>query len=257
MGNGQSHDELRGELRRRGLPPAYVDRLIAELDDHSTDLLDERSANMGAARKLQNEQMDLDKRLGEPAQLALFAAEQYHARSFWGRHPIVTFVFGPLPLFMLGWVVCVLAYCAVVALPTIAIQSAGEHWFGWSLEEYHEYDFPYAQSVAVSLAVWYVTVFPSLIAALLLCRTYRRNALDWRWPVAGCALLAIVAGIFSASGRISTGPTEAERGLFIIGLNVDASPSWLLLTFLPKFVIALGIGLLLIKRADQKRPLAV
>jgi hypothetical protein len=130
------------------------------------------------------------------------------------------------------------------------VQYAGERLFGWSLEEFHDYDFPYALGIAIALAVWYVTVFPSLFAALMLCRTYRRNALDWRWPMAGCALLAIVAGLFSASGHISTGPSEAERGLFTLGVNVGASPSWLLLSFLPKFAVALGIGLLLIKRAQ-------
>jgi hypothetical protein len=52
---------------------------LSELDDHYEDLLEERSTSMGAARKLQTEQStldDLQQRLGEPAQLALFAGEQ-------------------------------------------------------------------------------------------------------------------------------------------------------------------------------------
>jgi hypothetical protein len=259
MADHPSLDELRSELRRQGLPPTYIERLLAELDDHYEDLLEERSTSMGAARKLQTESNlddDLQARLGEPTQLALFAAEQYHARSFWGRHPLLTFLFGPLPLLVLGWVICVLAYWLVVVVPALAIIYAGEHWFGWSLEGVHGYDYPYAQSIAIALAVWYVTVFPSLVAGLLLCRTYRRNALDWRWPVAGCALLAIAAGFFSASGHISTGPSEAERGLFMLGLNVGASPSWFLLTFLPKFAVALAIGLLLVKRAQRQLEIA-
>jgi hypothetical protein len=244
--------ELRRELRRQRLPSAYVERLLSELGDHYEDLFEERSSSMGAARKLQVQQDDSEQRLGDATRLAVFAAEQYHTRSFWGRHPLVTFVFGPLPLLVLGWVTCVLAYCVVVVLPAITIGYASEHWFGWPLEEFHEYEYPYVQSIVMVLASWYVTVFPSLIAALLLCRTYRRNALDWRWPVAGCGLLAIVAGFFAASGHISTGPSESERGLFMIGVNVGASPSWLLFTFLPKFAVAAGIGLLLVKRAQQK-----
>ena len=98
MASHPSRDELRSELRRQKLPQAYIERLLAELDDHYEDLLEERSTSMGAARKLQLEQDDLSVRLGEPAQLALFAAEKYHARSFWGRHPVVTFLIGPLPL---------------------------------------------------------------------------------------------------------------------------------------------------------------
>src|SRR6266850_859778 len=104
MASHPSRDELRSELRRQRLPRAYITRLLAELDDHYEDLLEERSTSMGAARKLQLEQDDLRQRLGEPAQLALFAAEKYHARSFWGRHPLVTYLLGPLPLLIAMWI---------------------------------------------------------------------------------------------------------------------------------------------------------
>src|SRR5262249_53124449 len=110
MANHPSRDELRSELLRQKLPRAYIERLLSELDDHYQDLLEERSTSMGAARKLKAEQStqdDLQQRLGEPAQLALFAGEQYHARSFWGRHPIVTFVLGPLPLLVMCWIATV------------------------------------------------------------------------------------------------------------------------------------------------------
>src|SRR6476660_6646776 len=106
MAGHPSRDELRSELRRQKLPQAYIVRLLAELDDHYDDLLEERSTSMGAARKLQPEtvsQENLHTRLGEPAPLALFAAEKYHARSFWGRHPVVTFLVGPLPLLVAVW----------------------------------------------------------------------------------------------------------------------------------------------------------
>src|SRR3954447_13496747 len=149
--------ELRRELRSQRLPAAYIARLLSELDDHYEDLFEERSSSMGAARKLQVQQDDSEQRLGDPTRLAVFAAEQYHTRSFWGRHPVVTFVFGPLPLLVLGWVICVLAYFLVVVVPAIAIGYAGEHWFGWSLEGFHEYEYPYVQCIAIALASWYVT----------------------------------------------------------------------------------------------------
>ena len=53
MASHPSRDELRSELRRQRLPRAYITRLLAELDDHYEDLLEERSTSMGAARKLQ------------------------------------------------------------------------------------------------------------------------------------------------------------------------------------------------------------
>jgi hypothetical protein len=250
MENRLSHDELRSELARRGLPRAYIERLVAELDDHLTDLLEERSTSMGAARKLQFErdeveQEDLEKRLGEPAQLAIFAAEQYHARTFWGRHPLVTYLLGPLPLL----VTCFLAYGLAFWAATWVISLFGTHALGWNEATFaNPADFIWLQAVLLALMCWYVTVFPPLTAAWLLCRTYRRNALDWRWPLIGCTLLALVCGIFITKYNIST---EPGKGQFMLGFDIGQSSAWLA-RFLPKFAIALAIGLLLIQRARQQ-----
>jgi hypothetical protein len=250
MENRLSHEALRSELSRRGLPPAYIERLVAELDDHFTDLLEERSTSMGAARKLQIEQKDLEQhdleqRLGEPAQLAIFAAEQYHARSFWGRHPLVTYLLGPLPLL----VACFFAYGLAFWAVTSVVSFIGTYLLGWTEATFaNPANFIGLQAVLLAFLCWYVTVFPPLTAAWLLCRTYRRNALDWRWPVAGCTLLAIVCGMFQTSYNIAT---EPNTGQFMLGLDVGTSSAWLL-RFLPKFAIALAIGLLLIHRARQQ-----
>jgi hypothetical protein len=67
-------------------------------------------------------------------------------------------------------------------------------------------------------------------------------------------MLAIVAGLFNVSYNIAT---EPNSGQLTFGFGFNGSLPWMLLTFLPKFGIALGIGLLLIKRAEQKRVLAV
>ena len=69
---------------------------------------------MGAARKLQFESNEVEQRLGEPARLAVFAAEQFHARSFWGRHPVLTFLVLPLPMWVACWAASWLALAAVV-----------------------------------------------------------------------------------------------------------------------------------------------
>jgi hypothetical protein len=250
MENQLSHEALRNELRRRGLPPAYIERLVAELDDHFNDLLEERSTTMGAARKLHIdhqdlEQQDLEQRLGEPAQLAIFTAEQYHARSFWGRHPFVTYLLGPLPL-LVG---CFVAYGLLFWAATLVVSFVGTHTLGWTEATFaNAADFIWLQAVLLALLCWYATVFPPLTAAWLLCRTYRRNALDWRWPVVGCMLLAIVCGLFHTSYTIGT---EPGKGQFMLGLDVGNSSGWLL-RFLPKFAIALAIGLLVIHRARQQ-----
>jgi hypothetical protein len=245
MASQSSRDELRSELRRQGLPRAYITRLLAELDDHYEDLLEERSTSMGAARKLQLEQDDLHERLGEPAQLALFAAEQYHARSFWGRHPLVTFLVAPLPLLMATWV----TYCLAVWMITYCVYCIGSWTTNWNVESY---DHPFLQAILLACFSWGVVVLSPVATGLMLCRAYRRNALPVCWPVLGCALLAVVAAMFQLSWRLSSGPLETERGLLMIGLNVAASFQWFALTFLPKFALAMGIGLLLVKRAQRQ-----
>jgi hypothetical protein len=250
MENRLSHDKFHSELRRRGLPPAYIERLVAELDDHFNDLLEERSTSMGAARKLQFEQdeveqHDLEQRLGEPAQLALFAADQYHAQSFWGRHPLVTYLLSPLPLF----VACFHAYLIAIWALGWVVYFVGTYALGWTEATFADpADFIWLQVVLLSLSSWYLIVFPPLTVAWLLCRTCRRNALAWRWPVVGCTLLAIVCGMFHVSYHIAT---EPGTGMFMYGLDISNSSAWLM-RFLPKFAIALAMGLLLIHRARQK-----
>lgn len=250
MASHPSRDELRSELRRQRLPRAYITRLLAELDDHYEDLLEERSTSMGAARKLQcdgNEinQADLQQRLGEPAQLAIFAAEQYRARSFWGRHPLVTFGLAPLPLLVMLWI----AAGAAIVWIGIGIAYVCEHWLGILQDTWQPQDHIWGQAIMMVFVSWLIIVFPPLTAAALLCRTARRNALSWRWPIIACTLLALVLGFLKVGYGIAIGPND---GQFMIGVNFDSSIQWLLLSYLPKFAVALGIGLLLVKRAQQQ-----
>jgi hypothetical protein len=240
-----SRNELQSELKRRGLPATYIARLLDELDDHFADLLEERSSPMGAARKLQTEPEDLQQRLGEPTQLAVFAAEQFHARSFWGRHPWLTYLIGPLPLLAVCWI----AFAIGFWLLCLGISVVGNYVLGWTDQTFaNPGDYIWLQATMIALMCWYVIVLPPLTAAWLLCRTYRRNALNRRWPIAGCALLAIVCGLFTTSYKIAT---EPGQGLFMIGFDVGTSTTWLL-RFLPKFALALATGLLLVKRAQHQ-----
>jgi hypothetical protein len=246
MAGHPSRDKLRSELVRQKLPRAYIERLLSELDDHFEDLLEERSTSMGAARKLQTEagqSEDSRQRLGEPAQLALFAGDHYHARSFWGRHPIVTFVLGPLPLLVMCWIVTAF----VVMWAGVGAAYVGDHWFGQAPDTWQLQDHLWVQASIMVLATWVVIVFPPLGIAGLLCRIARRNVVDWRWPVVGCTLIAIIAGFVSVAYRLALSPHEGQINL---GLNCTYTAHWLLVSYLPKFAAALGIGLLLVKRAQ-------
>lgn len=252
MANHPSRDELRSELRRQRLPRAYITRLLAELDDHYEDLVEERSTSMGAARKLQTEsisQKNLHTRLGEPAQLALFAAEQYHSRSFWGRHPLLTFGFAPLPLLVALWIAVV--FC--MAQFGSGLGYVIEHWFGLPPERWEFQDHLLAQAIVMALATWLAIIFPMLSVAALMCRTARRNVVKWRWPILTCGLLSLVAGFLSVGYRVAL---AADEGRIVVGFDYNDSMRWALLTYLPKFVVAMGIGLLLVKRAQRQFELA-
>jgi hypothetical protein len=256
MASHPSHDErqqeLRRELRRQRLPDSYIARLLSELDDHYEDLLEERNTSMGAARKLQTEigsHNDLEERIGNPTQLAVFAGEQYHARSFWGRHPLVTYLLAPLPLLVTCWIFFGVAFWAVTSAIAYTLSAIGEHFFGWTDQTFaNPGEYIWLQATMIAFMCWYVIVLPPLTAGWLLCRTYRRNALDWRWPILACALLAAVSGMFTTKYQIAT---EPNNGLFMIGLDIGTSAGWLL-RFLPKFALAMGIGLLMVKRAQRQ-----
>lgn len=248
-----SRGELRDELTRRGLSPAYIERLLSELDDHYVDLLAERSSTMGAARKLQFDEspaIDPQQQLGEPACLAVFAAEQYHARSFWGRHPVVTFVLVPLPMLVIS---CFLALYGIAWLSAGA-NYALEHWFGLSISNWQPGDHLMVQVAAIVFVSWLLIVALPMAVAWPLCRIAARNAFNWHWPIASCFLLAFANGCLAVSYRLSVQPHE---GYFSIDLGFALSPQWLLLVFLPKFAAAMAIGLLLIASTRQRAATAL
>jgi hypothetical protein len=249
MANPPSRDALRAELEQRGLPPAYIERLLGELDDHFTDLLEERSSSMGAARKLDFEANDLQERLGEPTQLAIFAAEQYRARSFWGRHPFVTFVLGPLPFLLICWII---TGCAVV-WSAEGITYICEHWFGIVQDKIVYADHLWAQAGVMTFCTWMIVAFPPTLVAAVMCRTARRNAVSWRWPIIACMLISFVIGFMAVGYRLGLQPNDGQISL---GVGGSFSFRWLLLSYLPKFAAAMLIGLLLVKRSQQKRKLA-
>ena len=250
MANPPSRDALRTELEQRGLPPAYIERLLGELDDHYNDLLEERSSSMGAARKLDFEADDLQKRLGEPTQLAIFAAEQYRARSFWGRHPIVTFVLGPLPLLLISWIV---TGCTVVWTAE-GITYIGEHWFGIEQRQ-NCVRRPFVGCKPVScLFASGLSCFSASLVAAAMCRTARRNAVSGVGRLFLARLLSFVAG-FLVSGLLSR-IGSPMKGRIMLGVDLDFSARLVVLTYLPKFAAAIAIGLLLVKRSQQKLKLA-
>jgi hypothetical protein len=237
-------EALRAELQKRGLPRAYIQRLLEELDDHFSDLADdlistERNRDMSAARMPDFRVNDLDERMGSPTELAIFAAEQYRARSFFGRHPVVTFLIAPLPMLAL----LAAAFYLLVALPIFATVYFAEHALGWTfaIEKY-----PWFGCGVLAFFSSDLVVLAPLTTVWLLSRVAGRNALTWRWPTAACALLASIVSLVQFSWNLHPGPHQ--NGIFTVGFNVGSSAQWLLGDWLPKFAVAFGIGLALVWR---------
>jgi hypothetical protein len=252
MDNQQLRDQLTAELRRQKLPPAYIERLLAEFEDHLTDLQEERDAAMHQARKpeavpsgnvvedLSNQTVNIASRIGDPSRLAQFAAMQYRNRSFLGRHPILTFLVLPVPLVVLQ----VIGFmCAMFLLGTVIDPGA-------IAEGFNEHDHPLLVGLVLAVFSWAIAVFPPLVSALMMCRVARKNALDWRWSVAACCLVALYCALFVTSWRLATAP---GTGQFMMGFSVAWSAQWIAFTFLPKFAVAAGIGALLILRSERLR----
>jgi hypothetical protein len=269
MESQQAREQLIAELKRQGLPPAYIQRLVEELDDHLTDLQDERTramntsddktataanadynaATVGRAGEPETADiLNLQHRLGDPAQLAAFAAKQYRNRSFLGRHPILTFLIAPLPLVIVGLIMV----CATIYLLS--------HAFGYLFPKFDPDDSTVTYAFIGALLFWLVLVVPPLTTAAFLCRLARRNARNWRWAIVACALIALFcADTFVASGVpfIENGRIQAGLcvGLMLLPPFTGSSWSFFLLHFVPQFSLAFSIGLLLIKRAQRLQKL--
>ena len=118
MSNQPWRDRLKQSLYRQGLSREYISRLVEELSDHATDLF------------MEDERMDalkeIDDRLGSPERIALVAMNEFRRRTFFGRHPALTFIAGPM-IAMIG--LCIATYL-ICAVPIWMIeQTFGENYF--------------------------------------------------------------------------------------------------------------------------------
>ena len=62
----------------------------------------------------------------------------------------------------------------------------------------------------------------TLSVAGLMCRTARRNAVSWRWPIVACGLVAALAATISVGYRLALAQNE---GFMNIGINFESPRS--------------------------------
>jgi hypothetical protein len=230
------HEELRNELRGRGLPAAYIDRLVGELADHALDLQTEDTSM---------EAQQANERLGTTEQVAVAASREFHRRTFANRYPVLTFILGP-----------------VAAVPTlfilILLVAYGIAWIvGSTLELVAGGRVPqFSEQTEAQVAAWFVACFdgytrfvPFALTAWIFCRWGRRASMR-RWAFAACGIVAVMAGLILTR---STPGTGREPGLYMLGLTFHPNVRQLMQIVVP---LAVG-GWCLLRVPRSSRPTRV
>jgi hypothetical protein len=207
------------------LPRAYIRRFTEELADHCEDLFQE------------NHGMDaLIERLGSPQQLAEQAASQTRQRYYAGRHPLVTFVAGPIPVAVLTLVaICLVFQFAISVLPEASGVDGGLHrWEGVFLQ-------------CVAGGIRYL---PSLAGAMVFCLIAQRACCPCQWSLVACLLLALLGSLIAVNLTLPVnGPGS---GSLMIGLGVPPQfGNW------PQALLPLGVWAAFFGSALRRRSAVV
>ncbi len=129
-------DDIRNRLQVAGIAPAGAARMIAELDDHLEDLVEEGRRLGLDAKEARQYAMQ---RLGAPEQIAAQASRHDELKTWSGRHPQLARVYLPFayvvllplaPIFagaanagiVLRWGASLMLAGAVTALMMLALQ---------------------------------------------------------------------------------------------------------------------------------------
>ncbi|MEX2318062.1 MAG: hypothetical protein WD669_12970 [Pirellulales bacterium] len=211
--------QLRAELAKRRLPPAYVERFVGELSDHLSESLEDR---------MSMDAQDLHgvfERLGAPGQVASAAAQEYRKARFSRRHPVLMFVVLPilaLPVLWFGYVVCMLIAAKMLGLETGKVDTNSLLW-QWA-------------DACTPFVVLGLLLVPVSVAAAFFCRLANKAGLSWKWTIAACALLAVFGGLAMSDFAL---PTEYSRGEFKIGYRLASHPT---ASQALQFLLPLSIG---------------
>ena len=77
-----------------------------------------------------------------------------------------------------------------------------------------------------------------MVVALIFWRLASRSGLSWRWSLAACLLVALLAGAYTSQMQL---PIEPGQGRLMIGLGISSSPS---AAQLLQLAMPMAIGLL-------------
>ncbi|HEX4145651.1 MAG TPA: hypothetical protein VHY91_19250 [Pirellulales bacterium] len=230
MASQRWRDRLFEELHRQGLPSSYVSRLVDELTDHAADLLRE-NPSMDA-------EQNADARLGTPEHLAAVARAEFGRRTFAGRHPLLTFLVGPI----MTVVATLIGTILVLWVSANSLFWLVDTVMGGSLSAiepkigppstpslYHGVDFR-----CYSLIMRF---FP-FVASTWIFVSLGRQSGQRLWGLAACGLIASIAFVFSA---VVSAETARHKALLLFCLNLSGGFNQILQAAVP---LAFGVWML-------------
>jgi hypothetical protein len=211
-------EELRGEFSKRRLPPACVERLVAEVSDHWDDLTEESMST----------ETDREVRLGPPQLVAEAAVCAYRRGGLLGR-PLLScaiFVLLPLPVVVALWLGLL---CAAAGVLEWLSPDKGQHSFAGALN-----------SSVVDGCIEVIVVLSTAGLAGLFGRLAQRTGSGGRWGLTSGLILALVAGLTVHQVKLSDVPGQS---LILLGLGVGAHVFWQCV----QFALALALCLLALR----------
>ena len=240
MASQQWHDRLRWELGRQGLPSEYVSRLVEELSDHAVDILQENSS-------MEAEHAD-NQRMGSPESLASFARLEFRRRTFAGRHPLATFLAGPI-VAILGTLAAIFltVFCVGWLIDCAAGLINGDT--GGALSANDEFGLAVGMGMVQALNLM-IRFVPFGLSAWLFARLGRRAGLRL-WSVAACGIVTLMAVLFSSAVR----PASAHSpGDLVFGLGLKFGLGQVVQAAMP---LALGLWLVWQHVLERSKPIAI
>jgi len=191
--------ELGRKFLRQGLPRAYVARVVREFDEHREDL--EREARVKGLSP-EGARSAAREKLGDLEQVAKALSAAKRRSYWWGRHPLVSFLLLPLPVFLFVFLGLVLLGAK---LSGVMAWSENRHSVpepNWAVIRFGFYTVLGMSVTATASLMWYLA---------------RRCHCGFRWAVTGCAV------VFAHALFFHTGfdqPHGTDYGHFWIGYRL-------------------------------------
>ena len=197
-------DELRRRLLDEGAPPAYVERLASELQDH---LEDATRARIEAGADEESARDSASERLGDVDAIVTHAVRYGSEPSFLPRLPGLLLIVLPLLLVPLCW-----AGFLLIAL------YGGEQLRAWlRLDVRSDASLAYVRTVTW-IAHYAIAPVIALTVYHLAHRSWRGGAIAW----ASAAVSASIGSMLAV--RLNVPQTPAEVGTLVAGFS--AHPDW-------------------------------